>query len=118
MKPSASVSPLPVRGSEVPVRPAVVPILLGRSGRTVVCRGGWEGIRWQPTPDIEGLVRLGIAAAAAVALPVGVVWAASRRPGRPAVHGAGWLGQLQGSRRRRGGVSGDRGGPGCGVRAG
>jgi hypothetical protein len=117
MKPSASVSPLPVRGSEVPVRPAVVPILLGRSGRTVgVVVEDREGIRWQPTPDIEGLVRLGIAAAAAVALPVGVL---GRRPGSTGCPWARVAGSAsRGSRRRRGGVSGDRGGPGCGVRAG
>ena len=80
------------------------------------CRGGSGGIRWQPTPDIEGLVRLGIAAAAAVALPVGV---SGRRPGStgcPWVRVAGSV--SRGSRCRRGGVSGDRGGPGCGVRAG
>jgi hypothetical protein len=78
--PNRIVSPLPVRRSEVPVRPAVLPILRGRAGRTVgVVVEDREGTRWQPTPDVEGLVRLGIAAAVAVALPIGVA-AAVRRP--------------------------------------
>jgi hypothetical protein len=80
MTPSKIVSPLPVQGAEVPMRPTVLPILRGRSGRTVgVVVEDRDGIRWQPTPDIEGLVRLGIAAAVAMALPVGVA-AAVRRP--------------------------------------
>lgn len=70
-------SPAPVMRVE---RPGVVPILRGRSGRTVgVVVEDRDGTRWQPTPDVEGLVRLGIAAAVAVALPVGVA-AVVRRP--------------------------------------
>lgn len=80
MKPSKIVSPLPVQGSDVPTRPAVLPVLRGRSGRTVgVVVEDRNGIRWQPTPDVEGLVRFGIAAGFAVALPIGVA-AAVRRP--------------------------------------
>ena len=64
----------------IPVVRPPLPILRGRSGRTVgVVVEDREGTRWQPTPDVEGLVRLGIAAVVAVALPVGVA-AAMRRP--------------------------------------
>jgi hypothetical protein len=64
----------------MPIRRTVTPVLRGRSGRTVgVVVEDRDGARWQPTPDIEGLVRLGIVAVAAVALPVGLA-AAARRP--------------------------------------
>lgn len=71
---------LPVRDAALARRPAVIPVLRGRPGRTVGVRtvgvlvDDGDGPRWQPTPDVEGLVRLGIVAATVVALPVGVAW--------------------------------------------
>jgi hypothetical protein len=74
------VHAVPARTVDVPALPAVTRILHGPSGRTVgVIVEDRSGPRWQPTPDVEGLVRLGILAAAAVALPVGLA-AAVRRP--------------------------------------
>jgi hypothetical protein len=58
---------LPVRAAGTAPRPTVIPVLRGRPGRTVgVLVDDGDGPRWQPTPDVEGLVRLGIVAAAAV----------------------------------------------------
>ena len=79
MKP-APVGHASGRTSEVRVRGTVTRVLRGRTRRTVglIVEDG-EVARWQPTPDVEGLVRLGIVAAATVALPVGLT-AALRRP--------------------------------------
>jgi hypothetical protein len=53
-----------------------------------------EGARWDPTPDVEGLIRLGIVAAAAVALPVGLATAIRRpaaRVDRLSMGPGGWV---------------------------
>ena len=51
----------------------VTPVVRGPSRRTVgVVVDDGSGARWQSTPDVEGLVRLGTVAAAAVARPVGL----------------------------------------------
>ena len=98
MKP-APVGHASGRTSEVRVRGTVTPVLRGRTRRTVglIVEDG-EVARWQPTPDVEGLVRLGIVAAATVALPVGADCRAAQAggPGRLALDGPGWLGELQG----------------------
>jgi hypothetical protein len=94
MKP-APVGHASGRTSEVRVRRTVTPVLRGRTRRTVglIVEDG-EAARWQPTPDVEGLVRLGIVAAAAVALPVGLT-AALRRPAarvdRVSMGPGGWV---------------------------
>lgn len=64
----------------LPSRRTITRVVRRGSGRTVgVIVEDRDGARWQPTPDVERLVRLGIVAAAAVALPVGLA-AAARRP--------------------------------------
>ena len=83
-------------GAAMPtLRPGVIPVVRGTSGRTVgVVVDDGDGLRWQPTPDVEGLVRLGIVAAAAVALPVGVAWSLRRpvaRVDRLAMGPGGWV---------------------------
>jgi hypothetical protein len=86
---------LPVRGTATAVQPAVIPVVRGRAGRTVgVLVDEGDGPRWQPTPDVEGLVRLGIVTAAAVALPVGVIWGLRRpaaRVDRLSMGPGGWV---------------------------
>jgi hypothetical protein len=85
--------PVPVPGTAP--RPDAIPILRGSPGRTVgVLVDDGDGLRWQPTPDVEALVRLGIVAAAAVALPVGIAWGLRRpvaRVDRLAMGPGGWV---------------------------
>jgi hypothetical protein len=86
---------LPVLGTGGTPRPDAIPVLRGSPGRTVgVLVDDGDGLRWQPTPDVEALVRLGIVAAAAVALPVGVAWSLRRpvaRVDRLAMGPGGWV---------------------------
>lgn len=75
--------------------PAIVPVASGDGKRTVgVLLVDPAGTRWQPTIDIEGLVRLGVVAAAAVALPVGIATALRRpaaRVDRLSMGPGGWV---------------------------
>ena len=84
--------PIPAAGTATR---GVIPIVRGNPDRTVgVLVDDGDTIRWQPTPDVEGLVRLGIVAAAAVALPVGVAWSLRRpvaRVDRLAMGPGGWV---------------------------
>jgi hypothetical protein len=85
--------PIPATGRAL--RPGVIPILRDNPDRTIgVLVDDGDTVRWQPTPDVEGLVRLGIAAAAAVALPVGIAWSLRRpaaRVDRLAMGPGGWV---------------------------
>jgi hypothetical protein len=86
---------MPVPRTGTALRPDAIPILRGSPGRTVgVLVEDGDGLRWQPTPDVEALVRLGIVTAAAVALPVGVAWSLRRptaRVDRLAMGPGGWV---------------------------
>jgi hypothetical protein len=86
---------MPVPVPSTAPRPDAIPILRGSPGRTVgVLVDDGDGLRWQPTPDVEALVRLGIVAAAVVALPVGVTWGLRRpvaRVDRLAMGPGGWV---------------------------
>jgi hypothetical protein len=86
---------LPVSGARLALQPTVTPVLRGRAERTVgVLVDEGDGLRWQPTPDVEGLVRLGIVATVAVALPVGVAWGLRRpvaRVDRLSMGPGGWV---------------------------
>jgi hypothetical protein len=90
MKPAPAV-----RTTELWAHQTVTPVLRHRTGRTVgVIVEDGEGAHWQPTPDVEGLVRLGIVAAAAVALPVGLATAIRRpaaRVDRLSMGPGGWV---------------------------
>lgn len=60
--------------------PAVLPVVRDPGNRTIgVLVVDADGVRWQRTTDVEGIVQLGVVAAAMVALPVGIA-AALRRP--------------------------------------
>ena len=84
-----------MRGTGTALPPTMIrSCAAGRAGPS----GSWltrsDGPRWQPTPDVEGLVRLGIVAAAAVALPVGVVWGLRKpvaRVDRLSMGPGGWV---------------------------
>jgi len=84
--------PIPAAGT---APHGVIPVVRGHPDRTIgVLIDDGDTIRWQPTPDVEGLVRLGIVAAAAVALPVGVAWSLRRpvaRVDRLAMGPGGWV---------------------------
>jgi hypothetical protein len=95
MKPIPVTHVAPARTTEIPTRRTVTPVLHGSSGRTVgVVVEDRDGAHWKATPDIEGLVRLGIVAAAAVALPVGLATVARRpttRVDRLSMGPGGWV---------------------------
>ena len=94
-EPGTNGAAFPVRGTGTALQSTVIPVVRGRPGRTVgVLIDEGDGPRWQPTPDVEGLVRLGIVAAAAVALPVGVVWGLRKpvaRVDRLSMGPGGWV---------------------------